>query len=101
MIPFIDVELSLILQHWGLAVLLQHWEGVTQWLIELALKISSKARERTLRHHNRRLLKGCLSKAKTRRARVSVAGARSKAHIQSGFPSKNPSLERSSEFGSE
>ena len=42
-----------------------------------------------------------MSTAKTRRARVLAAGARSKAHIHICFPCMNASPERSSEFGIE
>ena len=64
------------------------------------LLIRSKASERR-RHQKRRLMKGGLPKAKTRRARGLVAGARSKAHIHSAFTRMNPGLERSIEFGIE
>ena len=82
---FIDGELSFVLQHWGLAGLLQLWEGLIHWRIELSLIVWKNAGERTTRHHERRLMEGGVRISKARSA-VRAAGACSKAHIYCRFP---------------
>ena len=69
----------------GLSGVLELWEALTQWRIELCLISGTKASERTRRHHKRRLMKRAVSISKARCA-VRVVGAWSKTHLHCWFP---------------
>ena len=88
-LPYVHAELTFVLQHWGLAGLLQQWEGLRILHIELTMVVGTKASVRTRRHPERRLI------AKTR-CLVRIAGAWSKAHIHWGLHRTNPGLEHCS-----
>ena len=82
-------------------IVLQHREGFGIRCLELALIIRTKASERTRWHHERRLMKCGVTITRTRRPRVSAAGAGSETHIHRGSPSINPGLKPCSKFGIE
>ena len=88
--PFGQGKSSFVNQHRRMTSALHLREDVRIWSIELFLIMRTKASERSKRHHERRLLKGVLSLAKTRRVRVRDAWAEGETQIHWIYHFMNP-----------